>query len=108
MLHGHERRQEGGGAGELGDDPATRPAVLVAAEQCEDEQEEAAVSVTWPGQSSRRAFGSRDSRTQRAVMAMPATPSGTFTKNTASQPSPVVSAPPTAGPTANEAPIVAP
>jgi hypothetical protein len=66
------------------------------------------LSVIWPGQSSPRAFGSRDSRTQRAVPTRPMIPSGTLTRKTASQPNPVVSAPPTAGPTANEAPIVAP
>ncbi len=39
---------------------------------------------------------------------MPITPSGTLTKNTACQPNPLVSAPPTSGPNANAAPIDAP
>ena len=64
--------------------------------------------MIWPGQSSPRAFSSRDSLTQRAVPTMPASNSGTFTKNTASQPKALVNAPPTSGPKANAAPIVAP
>ena len=61
-----------------------------------------------PSQSTRVAFGSRDSRTRAKVSASAATPTGTLTKNTQRQPSPLVIAPPTSGPTATEMPIVAP
>jgi hypothetical protein len=61
-----------------------------------------------PSQSIRVAFGSRDSRSLAMVSAIAAAPTGTFTKNTQRQPSPVVIAPPTSGPMATEMPIVAP
>src|SRR3954462_5568421 len=68
----------------------------------------AALSVIWPHQSRPRAFGSRDSRTYLVVPTKPRIPSGTFTRNTASQPRALVRAPPTYGPKANAAPIDAP
>ena len=67
-----------------------------------------AVSVTRPGTSTRGARGSRDSRTSRSVTASATIPIGMFTRNTQRQSSAVVSTPPTAGPIANDAPIVAP
>ena len=67
-----------------------------------------ALSVARPGTSTRGARGSRDSRTSRSVMASTAMPIGMLIRNTQRQSSAVVSAPPTAGPIANDAPIVAP
>ena len=64
--------------------------------------------VAWPTGSSERGFGSLDSSTPCSVMASASTPIGTLTRKIHSQPSPVVSAPPTSGPIANEPPIVAP
>jgi hypothetical protein len=66
------------------------------------------VSVICPGQSSRRARGSRDSCTHVRAIHSTNAPSGRFTRKIDCQPSPLVRAPPTAGPTAKEAPIVAP
>ena len=68
----------------------------------------ALLKLTSPSQSTRVAFGLRDSRTCAKVRASAATPTGTFRKNTQRQPSPVVIAPPTSGPIATEMPIVAP
>ena len=56
----------------------------------------------------RRAFGSRDSSTYLRVIASAATPIGMLIRKIERQPKPLVSPPPTSGPTANEAPIVAP
>ena len=56
----------------------------------------------------RDAFGSRDSRTRRRVIAIAAIPIGTFRKKIDSQPTHSVSTPPTSGPTATAMPIVAP
>jgi hypothetical protein len=67
-----------------------------------------AVSVICPGQSMRRGCGSRDSATRVNVIASAAIPIGMLIRNTHCQSRPLVSAPPTSGPTANEAPIVAP
>ena len=64
--------------------------------------------MTSPSQSTRVAFGSRDSRIRRNVTAIAASPIGTLRKNTQRQPKPLVIAPPTSGPTATATPIVAP
>ena len=56
----------------------------------------------------RRGFGSFDSSTQRRVMPMQSSPSGRLTRKMKRQSRPLVSAPPTSGPTANDAPIAAP
>jgi hypothetical protein len=66
------------------------------------------ISRNWPAQSSPRAAGSRDSTTYRSVAQMQNSPIGMLTKKIQRQSSPLVSAPPTSGPTAKEAPIVAP
>ena len=52
--------------------------------------------------------GFRDSCTRASVIAIVAIPIGTLTKKIASQPRPSVSTPPTSGPTATAAPVVAP
>ena len=49
-----------------------------------------------------------DSVTLRSVMASATAPIGTLMRKIDCQPRPVVSAPPTSGPTANEPPMVAP
>ena len=64
--------------------------------------------MTWPIGSSERGNGSRDSATLRSVIAIATTPIGTLMRKIHCQPKPVVSAPPTSGPIANEPPIVAP
>jgi hypothetical protein len=64
--------------------------------------------VTRPSQSTRVAFGSRDSRTRRYEIAMATTPMGMFTKKIHSHPSESTMAPPTSGPKATASPIVAP
>jgi hypothetical protein len=64
--------------------------------------------MTTPGQSTARAFGFFDSSTLRWVKAIAAMPIGTLTKKIHSQPSVSVIAPPISGPTATDAPIVAP
>jgi hypothetical protein len=66
------------------------------------------VSVIWPGQSIRRATGSRDSATYARVATMQAMPIGRLMRKIQRQSRPLVRAPPTSGPMANEAPIVAP
>src|SRR5689334_8357207 len=53
-------------------------------------------------------FGSRDSTSLVAVIASTSTPIGTLIKNTHSHPRPSVNTPPANGPSANDAPIVAP
>ena len=65
-------------------------------------------NVTRPAQSTRVAFGSRDSRTRAYVIAIAATPIGTFRKKIHSQPSESTITPPTSGPKATARPIVAP
>ena len=66
------------------------------------------LKVTSPSQSIRVAFGLRDSRSLANVTAIAAIPIGTLRKNTHRQPNASVIAPPTNGPTATAAPIVAP
>ena len=56
----------------------------------------------------RRGFGSFDSSTKRRVIPMQSSPSGRLTRKMKRQSRPLVSAPPTSGPTANDAPIAAP
>ena len=63
---------------------------------------------TKPIQSMRRSLASFDSCTRLKVMAMATTPTGTLTKKIHRHPSPLVSAPPTSGPTATAPPITAP
>ena len=63
---------------------------------------------TVPGTSRPPASGSLDSSTRASVSATAAIPIGTLTKKIASQPMPSVSTPPTSGPTATAAPVVAP
>ncbi len=64
--------------------------------------------VISPAQSTPVASGSFDSWTRRSVTARAMIPTGTLTKKIHCQPAPSVSAPPTSGPTATAAPIVAP
>ena len=66
------------------------------------------VSAIAPPTSTPAGWGSRDSRTLARVMASAPTPIGTLTRNTASQPKPSVSTPPSTGPTATAAPVTAP
>ena len=68
----------------------------------------ALLKLTSPSQSMRVAFGSRDSRIFRNVIAIAAIPIGTLRKNTHRHPKALVIAPPTSGPTATATPIVAP
>jgi hypothetical protein len=68
----------------------------------------APLKVRRPSQSTRDAFGSRDSRRRRRVTAIAAAPIGTLIRKIDSQPSRSVSAPPTSGPIATATPIVAP
>ena len=97
-------------AAELDEDRCAGPAVLVvAAQEREHEQEQAAAEdeLSRPSRSS----GPRGRATPRpsATVATSASrPSGTLIRKIERQPKPLVSAPPTSGPTANEAPIVAP
>ena len=65
-------------------------------------------NVTRPIQSTRRAFGSRDSTTRDNVIATAAIPIGTLMKKIHSQPMPEVMIPPTTGPIATAAPVTAP
>ena len=64
--------------------------------------------MIWPAQSMPWAAGSRDSATNLRVMARQAMPIGMLIRKIHCQSSPLVSRPPMSGPTANEAPIVAP
>jgi hypothetical protein len=66
------------------------------------------VSVIWPGQSIPRAAGSRDSCTYARVAAMQSSPIGRLMRKIQRRSRPLVRAPPTSGPTAKDAPIVAP
>ena len=68
----------------------------------------AAEKVTVPAQSTAPPCGSRDSATRACVSATAAMPIGRLTKKIASQPMASTSTPPTSGPTATAAPIVAP
>ena len=63
---------------------------------------------TVPAQSRRPAVGFEDSSTRASVSATATIPIGTLTKKIASQPIASVSTPPTSGPTATAAPVVAP
>ena len=65
-------------------------------------------NVTSPAQSTLPSAGLRDSSTLASVIAIAPMPIGTLTKKMNSQPSHSVSAPPTSGPTATAAPVVAP
>ena len=61
-----------------------------------------------PAQSIAPPRGSRDSSTRASVSAIAAMPIGRLTKKIASQPIASTSTPPTSGPTATAAPVVAP
>ena len=65
-------------------------------------------NVTRPGQSMRPPDGACDSSTLASVSAIAPIPIGTLMKKMNSQPNPSVSAPPTSGPIATAAPVVAP
>src|ERR671933_2553611 len=67
-----------------------------------------AENVTSPGQSTRAAPGSRDSGTRVSATAIAPIPIGTLMRKIDSQPTDSVSSPPTSGPTATAAPVVAP
>jgi hypothetical protein len=56
----------------------------------------------------RRAFGSRDSTTYLRVIRIAARPTGMLMRKIHRQSRPLVSAPPTSGPNANDPPMVAP
>ena len=66
------------------------------------------MSVIWPGQSMPRECGSRDSSTYVRVIHRQSTPIGRLTRKIHCQSRPLVSTPPTNGPSANEAPMAAP
>ena len=65
-------------------------------------------NVTVPARVEPPAVGSLDSSTRVSVSARANAPIGTLTKKIASQPIHSVSTPPTSGPTATAAPVVAP
>ena len=65
-------------------------------------------NVTSPAQSTPRAPGSRDSATRVSVTHTAPTPIGTLTRKIASQPMCSTTTPPTSGPIATAAPVVAP
>ncbi len=67
-----------------------------------------AVSVIWPAQSMPWAFGSRDSCTYVRVIHRQSAPIGRLTRKIHCQSRPLVSTPPTNGPSANDAPMAAP
>ena len=66
------------------------------------------VSAICPGQSIAAGCGLRDSGSQARMASRPAIPSGMLIRNDACQLMALVSAPPTSGPKANDAPIEAP
>ena len=66
------------------------------------------MSVIWPGQSMPCAFGSRDSCTYVRVIHRQSAPIGRLTRKIHCQSRPLVSTPPTNGPSANDAPMAAP
>ena len=66
------------------------------------------MNVTQPGQSGRRAPGARDSATRVRVTNSAAIPIGTLTKKIQRHERPLVSAPPSTGPTATATPVIAP
>ena len=68
----------------------------------------AAENAMVPAQSSGSPCGSRDSCTRASVSAIAAMPIGTLTKKIDSQPLASTSTPPTSGPIATAAPVVAP
>ena len=67
-----------------------------------------AVSAIWPGTSTGGVAGSRDSWTLVRVIHRQKMPIGMLIRKIHCQSRPLVSAPPTSGPMANEAPMVAP
>jgi hypothetical protein len=71
-------------------------------------QKSAALNVTTPGMSTPPWLASRDSRTFVRVIHRQSAPIGMLMKKIHSQPMPSTSAPPTSGPIATAAPVVAP
>ena len=65
-------------------------------------------NVTSPGQSMRPPLGAWDSSTCASVIAIAGDADRQLTRKIASHPMPSVSTPPTSGPTATAAPVVAP
>lgn len=62
------------------------------------------MTSSWPGGSTRRARGARDSGTNFAVSAIASRPTGMFTQKIARQLTPSTSAPPSTGPSARLSP----
>ena len=108
-LDDHEQHDQHSGADQEGHDLRRAPALFVALDEREHEQEQRP-GERHAGRASRRRArcGSRDSDTCVSVSATAPMPIGTLTKKIHSQPMPEVITPPMTGPTATAAPITPP